>query len=51
MITDPSGALSLGTTWPGGLGAGFQIVLQYWIEDPAAPFGYSASNGLKGTTP
>ncbi len=51
VFTNASGELSLGTNWPGGLPSGFEIVLQYWIDDPAAPFGYAASNGLKGTTP
>ncbi len=28
-----------------------QLYLQYWIEDPAGPSGFAASNAIKGTVP
>jgi len=45
------GSLSLSATWPSGLPSGFAFYTQYWIPDPAAPVGFSASNGLAGITP
>ncbi len=51
VVTDGSGELTLGTTWPAGITAGLEIYLQYWIEDAAGAFGFSASNALRGTTP
>ena len=44
------GELVLGTNWP-PLPSGTAVTFQYWIVDPAGPFGASASNGLMGTTP
>jgi hypothetical protein len=46
-----NGALVLSTAWPSGLPAGSTIYFQHWIADPAGPAGFSASNGLSGTTP
>lgn len=43
-----SGRLSLPLTWPVGLPPAFEITFQAWIADPAAAFGFSASNGLAG---
>ena len=50
LPTNASGELSFG----GVLGAppsGATFYMQYWIIDAAGPFGFSASNGLSGTTP
>jgi hypothetical protein len=49
--TNGVGDLDLATTWPAGVPAGSQAWVQFWIEDPAAPKGYAASNGLRLTTP
>jgi hypothetical protein len=52
LSTDAAGGLSLSWShWPAGLPAGAQLLLQYWIVDPAGPAGFSASNGLLGVTP
>ncbi len=48
--TGPAGSLTLGTTWP-ALASGFEIYLQYWINDAAGPFGLAGSNALRGTVP
>jgi hypothetical protein len=50
-VTSAAGSLGVSTTWPAGVPAGLDIVAQYWIVDPAAPFGYAASNGITQTTP
>ena len=50
LPTNASGELAFG----GVLGAppsGATFYMQYWIIDAAGPFGFSASNGLSGTTP
>jgi hypothetical protein len=39
------------STWPAGLPSGFTFILQCWQKDPAGVAGFSASNGLGGTTP
>ncbi len=49
LATGPTGSLTLGATWPTGVPAGFELVLQAWIADPAGPAGFAASNGLSGT--
>lgn len=51
VLTDPSGALVLGKTWPAGVPPGITLYLQYWIPDPVGLLGFSASNALAGTTP
>lgn len=47
----PNGSLALNTNWPAGLPSGTSVYLQYWIADPGAVFGASASNAIVGTTP
>ena len=47
----PDGVLSLVSAWPAGLPGGFTFILQCWQKDPAGVAGFSASNGLGGTTP
>lgn len=49
--TDGSGGHVLDFNWPAGIPSATQFWVQEWIADPAGPFGYSASNGLQGTTP
>jgi hypothetical protein len=48
LVTSAAGAISLEATWPNGIPAGLPLRFQYWIQDPAATFGLSASNGLQG---
>ena len=48
LPTSAAGAASLPFLWPTGIPAGFPIWFQFWIQDAAASFGLSASNGLKG---
>lgn len=50
LQTNGSGALTVAAVWP-GLPGGLDVFFQYWVSDPLATFGLSASNGLKGTTP
>jgi YVTN family beta-propeller protein len=49
--TGPSGTVVLSGPMAPGLPSGFTLVFQYWTADPAGPVGFSASNGLGGTTP
>ena len=48
--TSPLGGHSISTTWPAGVPADLELVAQYWIVDPAALFGLSASNAITQTT-
>jgi hypothetical protein len=45
LVTDAAGDLELHVDVPAGL-AGFTLVEQFWIEDPAAPHRWAASNAL-----
>ncbi len=49
--TGPSGSLALSTIWPSGLPSGVPIYVQFWLADPAGPFGYAGSNAVTATTP
>lgn len=49
--TDASGNFLAPVTWPSGIPSGTAIYMQVWIEDPAAPMGFSATNGLEMFTP
>jgi YVTN family beta-propeller protein len=53
VLASPSGAAGfsqLSATWP-ALPSGISIYLQAWISDPAGPFGFAASNAVRGITP
>lgn len=50
LATNAAGSLSLTANWPAGSPSGLTLRLQYWIQDPAATFGLSASNGLGGVS-
>lgn len=50
LLTDDMGQLVVSGRWPTGVPVGTALYLQCWIVDPAGPQGFSASNGLKGTT-
>jgi len=41
----------LSGTWPGGIPSGTNFVFQVWIQDSGGPAGFSATNGVVGTTP
>lgn len=49
--TTGAGNLSLGATWPAGVPSGFATYFQQWVTDPETTVGFSASNGLAGTSP
>ncbi len=51
LPTGPAGTLTLSAPLPGGLPAGFALHFQHWIVDATGPFGFAASNGLRGITP
>ena len=46
---DAFGGLALGFTWPVGVPAGVPVFAQYWVQDPGAKGGLSASNGMQLT--
>lgn len=50
LPTGPDGILELTGTWPAGVPAGVKVWFQYWVQDPAGPFGHSASNAIVGTS-
>lgn len=51
LTTDGSGALHIDFLWPAAIPSGSMFWVQLWVIDPAGPLGFSASNGIQGTTP
>ena len=51
LLTGPDGKLPITAPWPGGVPGGTELFLQYWIVDPPAFAGFSASNASMGTVP
>ena len=51
LLSNPSGVLTLGATWPAAVPSGTALFLQAWIADATAPAGLAASNGLEALTP
>ena len=49
LTMPPSGQLHLTSHWITGIPAGFPILFQAWILDPAAIYGWAGSNGLAAT--
>jgi len=49
LATDPQGSISISSTWPPGVPSGIELYMQYWIDDPGGPAGFSASNAIRGT--
>ena len=50
-LVPPSGSFSVSTTWPVAVPAPDELCVQYWVVDPWGPAGFSATNGVKATTP
>ena len=50
LVVDYLGNVSLGSLLPTGL-APFSLVSQFWVQDPAGPQGYVASNGMLAQVP
>jgi len=50
QVTTASGTVALPFVWPAGVPAGLDLYFQFWITDPGASHGLSASNGLRGLT-
>ena len=51
LATDAGGAIPLMFAWPAGVPAATTIFFQYAVQDAAAVYGVSLSNGLSGVTP
>ena len=51
LVTSPTGTSSAPGPWPVGIPSGASFAMQYWIQDPAALVGVSASNAIRGVTP
>jgi FG-GAP repeat len=51
LVTDASGDAQLAGVWPGGIPSGLTLGFQWWVQDPAGPKGFAASNALAATTP
>jgi len=51
LATDGSGTLSFPFVMPAGVPSGTDLTLQLWIADATGPKGFTATNGLVGTTP
>ncbi len=51
LATDARGRLDVSGIWPDGLPEQFPVWFQIWTTDAAGLKGFSASNGLVGTTP
>jgi hypothetical protein len=50
-FTDFFGKSTFSGLWPAGVPSGFTTYFQWWIQDPAGPQGYAASNAVAGTAP
>ncbi|MFT7542715.1 MAG: hypothetical protein ACI9K5_003695, partial [Gammaproteobacteria bacterium] len=50
LTTSASGSISVSGQWPGAP-SGSHFYSQFWIQDPAGPAGFAASNGLSGMSP
>ncbi|MHC4845593.1 MAG: hypothetical protein ACYTCU_05470 [Planctomycetota bacterium] len=51
LPTDANGETDITAAWPGGVPSGFELFLQCWVQDGAAPVGFSASNAVMATAP
>ena len=51
VTTDANGRHGVGGTWPPGVPSGFELYVQYWVEDAGGVLGHAASNAIVGTTP
>lgn len=51
LATDAAGGAVWQVVVPAGIPAGVPVRFQHWIQDSAATFGWSASNGLLGVCP
>ncbi|MCB9898133.1 MAG: hypothetical protein H6825_09035 [Planctomycetes bacterium] len=51
IVLTGSGGFALSFPWPAGVPSGASVWWQTWIQDGAAPAGWSASDGLRSTTP
>ncbi len=48
FTTTPTGETTFGYSWDEDAPIGFEVFVQAWITDPAAPEGYCASNAIHG---
>ena len=51
LFVGPGGALGLPFVWPTGVPSGVAFYVQFWVEDPGGPAGFSATNALRATAP
>jgi hypothetical protein len=51
LLTSPNGRIVINDTWPSGLPGGASLAMQYWIQDPGGPLGWSASNAVEALLP
>ncbi|MFT7465592.1 MAG: hypothetical protein ACI9EF_003961 [Pseudohongiellaceae bacterium] len=51
LPTNSAGTLSFVFPWPSTAPSGAPVIMQYWVPDAGAPFGFAASNGLQVVTP
>ncbi len=52
LQADPWGRVTLAwASWPAGLAPGTELVMQVWIDDPAASKGVAGSNAVRAVTP
>jgi hypothetical protein len=51
LATDASGGHEITATWPASVASGFTFWVQHWLSDATGPKGFTASNGMSGTTP
>lgn len=50
LTIDAAGELSLSAPWPPAVPPGVTFYFQHWIPDDTGPQGFTASNGLSGTS-
>ena len=50
LPVDGNGDIELSASWPPGVPPGLPLWMQAWVSDPSGPVGFTASNGIMGTT-
>lgn len=51
VTTDADGRLALSAAVPAGLPSGVDVVVQAWLTDARAPFGFAGSNAVQTSSP
>lgn len=51
FVTNFLGGVTFSAPWPAAVPSGFEMVMQYWVQDFLGPVGFTASNAVKIVAP